>query len=111
VSRPLPLILARNLLTSFATPAILVDGGGSVAFFNDAAGELLGRRYEESGPMTAAVWTAEYGEELRGNPASHHRVRLRTAAGERELEATGVPIHGESGFHGSMVFLWPLEDG
>jgi PAS domain-containing protein len=110
MTRPLPLILARNLLSSMTTPGVLVDGGGSVAFFNDAAGALLGRRYEESGPLSAAAWTAAYGQELRGNPASHHRVRLRTATGERELEATGVPIHGEDGFQGAMVFLWPLAD-
>src|SRR5687767_6270128 len=103
MSRPLPLILARNLLSSMSTPGLLVDGDGSVAFFNDAAGALLGRRYEESGPMTAAAWTAEYGQELKGNPASHKRVKLRTAAGEVKLDATGVPIHGEGGFDGAMV--------
>ena len=110
MSRPLSLILARNLLSSMTTPGVLVDAGGSVAFFNDAAGTLLGRRYEESGPMSAAAWTSEYGQELKGNPASHHRVRLRTRTGARELEATGVPIHAEGGFQGAMVFLWPLDE-
>ena len=110
MSRPLPLILARNLLTSLQTPGVLVDAGGSIAFFNDAAGTLLGRRYEESGPMSAAAWTAEYGQELKGDPASHHRIRLRTASGERDLDATGVPIHCDDGFQGAMVFLWPVDE-
>ena len=110
MSRPLSLILARNLLTSVTTPGVLVDAGGSIAFFNDAAGDFLGRRYEESGPMTAEAWTAEYGQELEGNPASHHRIRLRTHGGVRELEATGVPIHADGRFQGAMVFLWPLDE-
>lgn len=110
MSRPLPLILARNLLASLGTPGVLVDADGGIAFFNDAAGALLGRRYEESGPMSAAAWTAQYGQELKGDPASHHRIELRTAAGLRPLDATGVPLHDHTGFHGAMVFLWPLED-
>lgn len=109
MSRPLSLILARNLLTSLTTPAFIVDAGGSVAFYNDAAGRLLGRRYEESGPMTAEIFAAEFGSELRGDPAGHRRVKLRTADGERKIEATGVPIHGDGGFHGALVFFWPAD--
>src|SRR5919108_109224 len=47
--RPLELILARNLLSSLSTPAFLVDEAGVLVFYNDAAGVLLGRRFEEAG--------------------------------------------------------------
>ena len=59
--RPLELILARNLLSSLSTAAFLVDDDGIIAFYNEAAGELLGRRFEEAGPMTAQEWGRAHG--------------------------------------------------
>jgi PAS domain-containing protein len=45
--RPVELILARGLMANIATPAFLVDADGTLAFFNDGAGDLLGLRYED----------------------------------------------------------------
>src|ERR1700710_196159 len=42
--RPVELILARGLMSNITTPAFLVDLLGTLVFFNDAAGELLGLR-------------------------------------------------------------------
>ena len=42
--KPLELILARNLMSALSTPAFLVDEGGILVFYNEAAGRLLGRR-------------------------------------------------------------------
>jgi PAS domain-containing protein len=128
MSRPLALILARNLLTSLTTPGFLVDAAGGIAFYNEAAGSLLGRRYEETGPMDAATWSGTFGpfaedgsplpyEELeltlalRGNRASHDRLRIRAIGGaEHDIDATGIPIHAEGGFHGAMVLFWPAAE-
>ena len=49
--QPVEFILARGLMSNLTTPAFLVDAAGVVVFFNDAAGELLGIRFEEAGPM------------------------------------------------------------
>ena len=51
--RPLELILARNFLTSLSTPAFLMDGGGGIIFYNEAAGGLLGVSFEEWGQKSA----------------------------------------------------------
>ena len=59
--RPLELILARNFLSSLSTAAFLVDGEGMLAFYNEAAGSLLGRRFEEVGPQRAQDWGARHG--------------------------------------------------
>ncbi len=48
---PLELILARNLLTSIATPAFLVSSDGAMLFYNEGAGALLGVPFEETGRM------------------------------------------------------------
>src|SRR5256885_17134315 len=59
--KPLELILARNLLTSISTPAFLVDQTGALVFYNEAAGALLGRPFEDAGRMTPAEWMSAYG--------------------------------------------------
>ena len=54
--RPLELILARNLLSALSTPAFLVDEGGVLVFYNEAAGALLGKRFEELGTVGPEEW-------------------------------------------------------
>jgi PAS domain-containing protein len=122
--RPLELILARNLITSLTTPAMLVNRPGDVVFYNDAAGGLLGRTFEETGTRPAEEWVAEHGPfdedgqpipierqaltiALRANRAGHAKQRIRTAQGaELDIEVSGVPIIGNEGFKGAIVFFW-----
>lgn len=127
--RPLQLILARNLLTSLSTPAFMVAADGDLLFVNDAAGALLGRRFEELGPLTAAEWTRTFGPfdadgepipweqlpltvALRDRQASHGGFTIRSASGEHHrIEASAVPLVGERGLHGAMVVFWPVGEG
>ena len=122
--KPLELILARNLLSSLSTPAMLVNRPGDVVFYNDAAGSLLGRRFEETGPMSAQHWLDQFGpfndqgkpvpideqpltRALRANLAGHAVHRIRVANGtEHEIAVTGLPIIGSDRFQGAMVFFW-----
>jgi PAS domain-containing protein len=126
--RPLELILARNLLASLSTPAFLVDGAGEIAFYNDAAGMLLGRRFEESGPMSASEWTRTYGpfdaggepvrfdnlditDALRGNRPAHDSFCIRALDGTMQsIEASGLPIMGADGYRGAIVVFWPVQE-
>jgi len=126
--RALELILARNLLSSLTTAAFLVDETGMVAFYNEAAGSVLGRRFEECGPMSAEDWGNKHGpfgetgepipfEELeltqglfRGRPG-HSRFHIRGLDGsDRLVEASAMPIVATGGRRGAMVFFWPAED-
>jgi PAS domain-containing protein len=127
--RPLELILARNLVASLSTPAFLVSGDGEIIFYNEAAGGVLGRRFEEAGKMSAEEWTSSHGPfgddgepipldeqpltiALRSNRAGHTRYKVRSATGsEHQIEAAGLPLVGVQGFEGAMVFFWPVEDG
>jgi PAS domain-containing protein len=123
--RPLELILARNLMSSISTPALLVDTDGVLVFFNEAAGALLGERFEEVGKVPWEEWGARYGpldsegkpvpfEELpltvalrKGHPA-HHTVKIRTAGGRLdEVGVSALPLVGtHGGFRGAMAFFW-----
>jgi PAS domain-containing protein len=50
-SHSLPLILARELAANLATPMILLDGRGTLVYFNDAAALLIGKTFGEVGEI------------------------------------------------------------
>jgi PAS domain-containing protein len=121
--KPLELILARNFLTSLSTPAFLVDETGTLVFYNEAAGALLGISFEEQSHMSADEWSHAVGpfsaggpipvEELpttqalrQGRPA-HGHFEIRSVSGEEyEIESTALPIVAEGGQEGAMIFFW-----
>src|SRR5947209_20069151 len=88
--KPLELILARNLLASISTPAFLVGEQGTLLFYNEAASALLGRRFEETGTMSAQEWTAEFGPfDERDQPIPYDQIPLTVAVREGR-PATGT---------------------
>jgi len=67
--KPIELILARNLMASLSTPAFLVDEDGVLIFYNEAAGAMLGKRFEEAGAMPPEEWGTAFGPmDEHGNP-------------------------------------------
>ena len=126
--RPLELIHARNLVTGLSTPAFLVDSSGELAFYNDAAGALLGKRFEEMGPSATEEWGAAFPAlDEQGNPlppdslplvrALHERrpaagnLRFRAADGtEHDIHVSAIPIVTSVGLHGALALFWPSGD-
>ncbi len=125
VQKPLELILARNLLSSISTPAFLVGEEGALLFYNEAAGALLGRRFEETGVMSAPDWTREFGPfgadeqpisydqlpataALRENRPYHGTFRICAAGTHQDIAASAIPIVGPGGSSGAIVIFWPL---
>jgi PAS domain-containing protein len=125
--KPLELILARNLMSSLSTPAFLVDEGGVLVFYNEAAGILLGKRFEELGTVPQREWGALFGpfdgngtpiayDELPlvsavrdGRPA-HAEFTVRSADGAEHLvEASAFPILTAHGSRGALAMLWPSD--
>jgi PAS domain-containing protein len=124
--KPLELILARNLLTSISTPAFLVDQDAALVFYNEAAGALLGRSFEDVGRMSPEEWTSTYGpfgsdgkpleldelpttRAIRDGRPAHAVFTIRSAnGGKREIQSSAFPIvASEEGSSGAMVFFWP----
>ena len=88
--RPLELILARNLMSALSTPAFLVDEGGVLAFYNEAAGMMLGKRFEELGTVGAEEWGSLFGPfDESGEPIPYDDLPLVTAV------RSGRPAHAE----------------
>lgn len=125
--RPLELILARNLMAGLSTPAFLVDEDGVVVFYNEAAGAMLGRRFEEAGRMQPAEWGEAFGPfdrdgvpmafdelpltvALRAGRPAHDRFRIHAVDGrDHEIEVSAIPIMTTEGTRGAMAIFWPAE--
>jgi PAS domain S-box-containing protein len=127
--RHLILILARNFASRLATAVFLVDEKGRVIFFNEAAEDLLGTRFEEGHGMSAEEYTklfrpaGESGELLgpldtplgiaanRQEPA-HGPLTITGADGTtRRIEATAFPLLAHAGdLVGAIAFFWERPD-
>jgi PAS domain-containing protein len=132
--KSLPLILARELAANLSTAMFLLDAGGTLVYFNDAAELLIGKPFAELGEISAA----DFGEVLhlaepdgtrlrrRDTPAGvafierrpAHRVLLATGydGNRRLVESTAYPLLGASDeMHGVVNVFWSLplpdEDG
>lgn len=123
--RPLELILARNLMSALSTPAFLVDEGGLLVFYNEAAGMLLGKRFEELGAVGPQEWGAMFGPfDEAGEPIPYDELPLvlavrngRPAHGELEIRSTdgtshtvevsAFPILTAHGTRGGIAVFWP----
>jgi PAS domain-containing protein len=125
--RPLELILARNLMASLSTPALLTDESGALIFYNEAAGELLERRFEDVRSQDRSLWeqvgpfdqdgASVASTELpltialrHGSPSHAANLQIRTFAGtERAVAVSALPIVSAHGPRGAMAFFWPSD--
>jgi PAS domain-containing protein len=128
-SQPLELILARNLVSAITLAAFLVDPDGKLVFFNDAAGELVGRRFEDVGRLRQEDWASEFGpfdefgkvlptEEqpltvaLRDGLPTHDRFHMSVRDEELvEVDVSALPLATADGFKGAIVLFWRTESG
>ena len=112
-------------MSALSTPAFLVDEGGVLVFYNEAAGALLGKRYEELGTVGPEEWGALFGpfdasgepipyDELplviavrNGRPA-HADFEIHSADGARHtVEVSAFPILTAHGSQGAIAVFWP----
>ena len=126
-SKPIQLILARQLASSMATAIMLFDADGNLVFYNEPAEPILNSRFDETGEISVddvlrVVSAADEDRRLLSREARpgwvarlERRPITRTiwmscnGGGWRHLQATAVPILGEQGeLHGVMQFFWEV---
>ena len=125
--KPIELILARNLMSGLSTPAFLVDAGGVIVFYNEAAGKLLGVRFEEFGRAGPDQWGSAFGPfdedgkpipydrlpitlALREGRAVHDDFHIRAADGaDHHIEVSAMPLQTTGGQQGAMAVFWEAE--
>jgi PAS domain-containing protein len=123
--QPIELILARNLVSIISLAAVLVDVEGALVYYNDAAAEVIGTRFEERGRIPRAEWNAEMGpvdehgrpvpveqlpltSALRDGRPGYGRFFIRAEAGLLEIVAGALPLVGPTGNNGALVVFWPV---
>jgi hypothetical protein len=128
--KSLPLILARELASNLATPMFLLDPGGMLVFYNDAAAMLLGKSFAELGEIPSGEFGAALqlatpdGEPVlrRASPAGiaffeqrpAHKTLMATAYNgvRREYEVTAYPLLGAAReMHGVVSVFWEVASG
>jgi PAS domain-containing protein len=126
---PIQLILMRQLAGYLSVPVFLVDPDGNLLFYNEPAEMILGRRFDETGKMSAEEWSAAFTPlddasqpiapkdlPLRITLAQHRpayrRLFLRGLdAVHRYIEVASIPIAGLQGeFLGAVAFFWEISD-
>ena len=118
-------ILARHLSEYLAMPIFIVNPVGDLIFYNEQAERILGTQYNETGVMSASVWSTVFHPiDHDGNPIppeelplvialterhpAHKIFWIRGLDGEtREIEVTAIPLIGQADrFLGGMALFW-----
>jgi PAS domain-containing protein len=119
------LILARELASNLATPALIADERGQVVFYNEAAEEVIGRPFAETGEVPLDEFTESFSPRTvdsepvppQRRPArialderrpSHQRFLITSRDGvDREVAVTGLPLFAHADeFVGIMAIFW-----
>jgi PAS domain-containing protein len=121
-------ILARQLAGYLALPIIIVDPSHLVVYYNELAERMLGRRFDEGGPIPWGEWTRAFDfRDDAGEPIPATEMPLAAALRHRRLaylefwmrgldgtrryiKGTGVPLIGNAGrFLGAVAFFSEMD--
>jgi PAS domain-containing protein len=121
------MILMRRLAAELTMPIVLVDPRGDLVFFNPGAAAVLGRPFEDTGPIPRGEWSARFQpSNADGSPMKreeqplfvaterrspcHRRFWLRGLDGaRREVESIAFPLIGQGErMLGAVGVFWDL---
>ena len=119
------LILFRQLAGCLGIPAFLVNESGDLLFYNESAEGVLGRRFEDTGPLPVGEWSrlfqpmSESGVLLemsslplviavRERRPSHRSLFIQGLDGvRRKIQVTAFPLIGQGGhLAGAVALFW-----
>jgi PAS domain-containing protein len=121
----LVLILAREFASNLATPTLIADADGTLVFYNEAAEEVVGHSFAESGEIPLDEWTSSFSpRDAQGRPlpperrparialderrAAHERFRITSRDGvDRDVAVTAFPLFAHADeFVGVVAIFW-----
>lgn len=125
--QPVELILLKQVAGYLSTAMFLVDPDGNLLFYNEPAEEILGHRYEETGPMPITEWGTLFSptdsldrpippealpvaRTLAGRTPSQGNLFIRGLDGvTRHVSVTALPLEGPCGTNlGALAVFWAL---
>jgi hypothetical protein len=126
-TKPIQLILARQLASCLAMPILLVDTEGTLVYFNEPAELILNQRFDETGEIAADTWSTLFAltDEERKPIAQEDRPTMRALSerkpvsrtvwmqcGHRDwkhMHITAFPLIGERRqFLGAQMIFWEV---
>lgn len=121
------LILSRQLAECLSIPVFIIDTEGALLFYNEPAEELLGKRYEETGPMAVDEWGTMFKPyDEKGNPMkpedlplvrslndclpAHGSLWIESLKGEKhKISVNSFPLIGRGNrLLGAMAIFWKI---
>jgi PAS domain-containing protein len=121
-------ILLRQLASYLTIPMFVIGMDEHLLYYNEAAGLLLGRRYDEVGEMPLSDLPARFKIlSQEGGPISIHDLPITAAVRERRpdhvrlkyesldgverlVEITAFPLEGQGGRQlGAVAIFWEVE--
>lgn len=122
-------ILARQLAGYLALPIFILDPAGTVIYYNEPAERILGKRFDEGGPIPHTEWPSLFGFEyetgkpmplddlpliaaLKTRQLAHLDFRMHGLDGiAHHLAGAGIPLVGNAGrFLGVVAFFFEIDD-
>lgn len=103
-------ILARQLASYLSTPVFLVGSDGTLLFYNEAAEDILGRRYSETGVLGVDEWATAWNPSGPGGiPIPPDEIPLVIAVRDKRLARRDLWITGHDGVRRHIdVLAFPL---
>ena len=129
VAQPIQIILMRQLAGYLSVPLFLVGPNGDLLFYNEPAENIFGRRFDQTGALSAKEWSSAFTPEdsdghaislddiplvitiTKKRPA-YQRFFIRGLDGvRRHVEVASIPIAGLDGeFLGGAALFWEVSD-
>jgi PAS domain-containing protein len=126
--REIEVILMRQLATYLRMPILIVDPDGHLVFFNEAAEEIIGRRFDETGEIRRGEWSGLFKPTNEdGSPVAreeqplfiateHRRPAYRRSwirgldGATRQVEGVAFPLLGpDERFLGAAGIFWEVK--
>jgi PAS domain-containing protein len=120
-------ILARQLAEYLVMPIFIVNPAGDLLYYNESAQDILGKRYDETGPMPAAEWSTIFEPvDQQGQPLNPEELPLIIAMTKlhpahsrfwirgldetlRQIEVTAFPLIAQADrFLGAIAIFWEV---
>ncbi len=122
-----PLVHAQKFGETLTTPVFVVDPEGTLLYYNEPAGKVLGRKFDETGSMPASTWSRLFlPTDESGVPLLPEQLPLIIALQERqpaygiiwvrgidnvqrEIAVSAFPITDENReVVGAVAFFWQV---
>ena len=119
------MILSRQLADCLTVPVFLVNPEGTLIFYNVAAEGILGKKFEDTGPMQVNEWGSAFTPHdadgkvippeglplvqcINNQEPAHNTFWIHTLDGKSiRISVTAIPIIGRSKeFSGAMAIFW-----